>query len=87
MVKLKKIKLSNQIDCELKEREMYMLRGGNKEEPNVCACGCAYAESGGSSSKDNAVANIEKGLSSDSGNIQCFIENYGGTTDMTIFDD
>ena len=86
MVKLKKIKLSNQIDCELKEREMYMLRGGNKEEPNVCACGCAYAESGGSSSKDNAVANIEKGLSSDSGNIQCFIEGWGATVDMTIFD-
>ena len=38
MVKLKKIKLSNQIDCELKEREMYMLRGGNGDDLKVCSC-------------------------------------------------
>ena len=73
MVKLKKIKLSNQIDCELKEREMYMLRGGDGGNSDCCTCGCAYAESGGSSSEDNAKANIEKGLSSDSGSIQCFL--------------
>lgn len=86
MVKLKKIKLSNQIDCELKEREMYMLRGGNTEDPNVCACGCAYADCGGSTTVDNASANMKYGLSSDSGNIQCFIEGWGATVDMTIFD-
>lgn len=73
MVKLKKIKLNDQVDCELREREMYMLRGGDGENSDCCTCGCAYSESGGSSSKDNANANIEKGLSSDSGNIQCFL--------------
>lgn len=73
MVKLKKIKLSNQIDCELREREMYMLRGGDGEDLKACTCGCAYAESGGSSSHDNAIANIESGLYSDSGNVQCFL--------------
>ena len=84
MVKLKKIKLSNQIDCELKEREMYMLRGGNGDDLKVCSCGCAYADRGGSSSDDSAIANIKDGLYSDSGTIRCFVESGGGTIDLTL---
>lgn len=83
MVKLKKIKLSDQVDCELREREMYMLRGGNGDDLNVCTCGCAYADCGGSTTEDNANANIKDGLYSDSGTIRCFIEG-AGANDLTI---
>lgn len=84
MVKLKKIKLSDQVDCELREREMYMLRGGDGDDLKVCSCGCAYASQGGSSSNDNAEANTKNGLYSDSGTIRCFVENGGGTIDLTL---
>lgn len=84
MVKLKKIKLSDQVDCELREREMYMLRGGDGDDLKVCSCGCAYASQGGSNSNDNAEANTKNGLYSDSGTIRCFVENGGGTIDLTL---
>ena len=77
MVKLKKIKLSNQIECELREREMNLIFGGTTNDPFICSCGCNYADSGGSSSVVNGVANANSEKDSRGENTRCFIK--GGT--------
>jgi natural product precursor len=44
----------NRIEKEnLSEKEMNQVRGGN-----TCGCGCLYADKGGSSTYDNANANL-----------------------------
>lgn len=52
MKTLKKIKLNDLNDAELRDREMNALYGGRG-----CGCGCNYADSGGSSISDNGNAN------------------------------
>ncbi|MCI1779802.1 MAG: TIGR04149 family rSAM-modified RiPP [Bacteroidales bacterium] len=54
---MKKLKLTNLENNNLSEKEMNNLRGGNW----TCGCSCYYANSGGSSSGDNADANADIG--------------------------
>jgi natural product precursor len=61
MKKLSKLKLNALSEANLLDREMNVLRGGDR----VCGCSCYYANSGGSSSGDNRTAN--HGLGNDGG--------------------
>lgn len=54
---LKKLKLSQLSDTEMKEREMNMLKGGTSYN---CSCGCLeYGKPGGATIADNQAANIK----------------------------
>lgn len=57
-MKLQKIKLNNLAENSLANREMKEIKGGHT---GCCYCSCAYANSGGSSSTDNAAANYKIG--------------------------
>lgn len=50
----------------LSQRELNLVKGGQKVEPGVpvvtCVCACRYENNGGSSSADNGVANDAGGL-------------------------
>lgn len=58
MKKLSKLKLNNLMTQELSDRQMKDIKGG------TCFSGCWYADSGGSSYKDNCLANSAGGYSS-----------------------
>lgn len=55
-MKLQKIKLNKLAENSLANREMKEIKGGW-----CCTCSCAYADTGGSSPKDNRAANYNKG--------------------------
>ncbi len=55
MKKIKKLKLNQLSKDELGKREMNYIKGGD------CCCGCWYAGSGGSSTYDNGMANLNGG--------------------------
>lgn len=59
MKNLKRINLASLANTELKE-----VKGGHVGGSCSCGCACAYADNGGSSTGDNAVANCEGGLAS-----------------------
>lgn len=50
------LKLNSQERMSLSKKEMSKLKGGDYEI--YCWCGCRYANSGGSSTMENGVANI-----------------------------
>lgn len=57
---LKKLKLSQLSDTEMKEREMNMLKGGTFGYEK-CSCGCVYeGKPGGSTEATNEKTNIGK---------------------------
>jgi len=62
MKTIKKMKLSQLSNAELGKKELNKLKGGG-----CCLCGCAYVNSGGSSTVDNAGANNSGGLQSAGG--------------------
>lgn len=64
MKTLKKLKLSQLSDTEMKEREMNMLKGGNWFTGYDCSCGCLYENSGGATESKNEDANISKNATS-----------------------
>lgn len=56
---LKKLKLSQLSDTEMKEREMNMLKGGTSYN---CSCGCPeYGKPGGATVAANEKSNIKGG--------------------------
>lgn len=59
MEKNNKIKLNQLNKAKLSKQEMNRLIG---ESGACCHCGCAYANSGGSSMHDNGYANMLDGL-------------------------
>jgi natural product precursor len=63
ILKLKKmnnLKLNKLEEQNLAERQMYAVKGGGVGD--MCGCGCCYANNGGSSVSDNALANSQGGL-------------------------
>lgn len=56
MKRINKLRLTQLSKAELAAKQMNALRGGN-----FCHCSCYYANSGGSSSDDNASANFKIG--------------------------
>jgi natural product precursor len=60
---MKKMKLNALESQSLNNKEMNAVRGG--EPGDCCACGCNYANQGGSSTNDNARANAAGGLYSE----------------------
>lgn len=80
MKTLKRLKLSQLSDTEMKEREMNMLKGGTSYN---CSCGCLSYNTGGSSTADNQKSNIDGGFYTpgygkcDSWIGQLTINNYG----------
>jgi natural product precursor len=62
-MKLKVLKLNQLSNANLDNRHMNSVKGGSR----CCVCGCAYADSGGSSSVDNNLANVAGGLQSPGG--------------------
>lgn len=67
-MKLEKIKLNNLAENSLANREMKEIKGGK-----CCTCSCAYADTGGSSPKDNRAANYNIG---DNGGHSTSGDNY-----------
>lgn len=60
---MKKLKLDQLVNLDLKKKEMHNIRGGScAPTPNACGCGCMYSGSG-SSSYDNNRANRSLGIS------------------------
>jgi len=59
-MELKKIKLNKLSDDALAQRQMKELKGGEVYYRR-CTCSCAYANAGGSSTKDNMSANYHLG--------------------------
>lgn len=57
---MKNLKLTALEADELSKKAMKSINGGFTS----CGCGCAYANSGGSSSQNNGLANAGTGLSS-----------------------
>ena len=53
---MKSLKLNQIENNRLSEKEMFHIVGGK-----LCGCGCAYADSGGSSQIDNGHANYDGG--------------------------
>ena len=56
---MKSLKLNKLNQSILNKDQMKKVRGGDF---HVCSCGCCYANNGGSSTADNAIANNEGGL-------------------------
>ena len=71
-MKIKKISLNQLAIADLNERELCRLWGGG--DPGCCQCGCNYANSGGSSSYSNGLANNAYGYTSDPGAVTCQCE-------------
>lgn len=66
---MKKLKLNSLASKSLSETQMNEVKGGR-----ACGCGCAYANSGGSSIDANCSANYSggaHGLYSDTRDLQC----------------
>lgn len=61
-MEIKKIKLNKLADNSLAQREMKGIKGGGPD--GSCFCACRYAQQGGSSTSDNAIANSNRGLDS-----------------------
>ena len=57
---MNKIKLNKLEENDLSKREMNQIRGGER-----CGCACAYSNSGGSSTRDNGIANAASNLVSE----------------------
>ena len=55
MKKVEKLVLNQMAKKELSQRQQVMIKGGR----NLCTCGCCYANSGGSDTTDNGLANCE----------------------------
>jgi natural product precursor len=76
MKAISKLKLNVLSQANLLEREMNALKGG----AHCCTCSCYYANSGGSSSEDNAAANyrIAPGAGSTTGDNEYAYSGGGG---------
>lgn len=72
---MKSLKINKLANCCLNESEMNKINGGYvwvhdvKQENGrtiitICGCGCYYANQGGSTTNDNANANLAQGLAS-----------------------
>lgn len=72
MKDLKSIKLTQLDQVQLEERKMSYLVGGGDGDP--CNCGCYYANSGGSSTEENARVNKDGGLTSYLCNCACPVQ-------------
>ena len=56
---MKSLKLNKLNMNQLSKEQLSTIRGGSAPS---CTCGCCYANSGGSNTTDNGMANYEGGL-------------------------
>lgn len=70
---MKSLKLNQIEKTTLSNQELRQVKGGQSYSTYYCGCACAYADSGGSSTTDNGVANSRDNLSSGTSNDQQFI--------------
>jgi len=71
---MNELKLNKLANNALNNEEMHHTRGG--ECVMACGCSCYYANSGGSSTRQNGCANAEKGIHSPKGEHTYFLPCY-----------